>query len=375
MRTCPTGREISAIPGRIVRRGTIANVKAALAPHRLAPQRLVGEPLATPAAVVGHLGAVQSQAPDLALWAIGRRSGATLAEVEDAFNRGEFVRTHVLRPTWHHVLTADLPDLLELTASRIRQAMATNNRRDGLGPGIIERWAALAVEAVRTHGPLTRLDVEQHLVEAGFQRQGNSLAHVMIEAELTGEIHNGPLRGRQHTYQAADLPRSHRTPDERLAWIAHTYGRGHGPFRAKDLAWWSNLTLTQARLAIELADLPTVELAGETHHLVEPLNDVAVPRAMLLPCFDEYISYARDSEDYTLVGDNVGIVLRASGLLFIDGALAGSWTRSVTKPDVAIEVTPLTPVKRPVLAEIEVEAERFGAFVDRPVRLVVHALG
>jgi hypothetical protein len=345
----PTGRETSAIPGRIVRRGTIANVKAALAPHRLAPQRLVGEPLATPAAVVGHLGAVQSQAPDLALWAIGRRSAATLAEVEDAFNRGDFVRTHVLRPTWHHVLTSDLPDLLELTASRIRQAMANNNRRDGLGPGIIERWAALAIEAVRTHGPLTRLDVEQHLVEAGFQRQGNSLAHVMIEAELTGEIHNGPLRGRQHTYQAADLPPSCRTPDERLAWIAHTYGRGHGPFRAKDLAWWSNL--------------------------VEPLKDVAVPRALLLPCFDEYISYARDSEDYTLVGDNVGIVLRASGLLFVDGALAGSWTRSVTKADVAIEVTPLTPVKRPVLAEIEVEAERFGAFVDRPVRLVVHALG
>jgi hypothetical protein len=336
---------------------------------------LVGETLASPAAVIGHLGAVQSQAPDLALWAIGRRSGATLADVEDAFDRGDFVRTHVLRPTWHHVLKADLRDLIELTAPRIRQAMATNNRRDGLGPGVIERWAAMAVDAVRAHGPLTRLEVEQHLIEAGFQRRGNSLAHVMIEAELSGEIHSGPVRGRQQTYQATDLPPSRRTPDERLAWIADTYGRGHGPFRAKDLAWWTTLTLTDARRAIELADLPTAELAGEAYHLVEPLTDVAVPRAMLLPCFDEYISYARDPEDYALVGDNVGIVLRSSGLLFVDGALAGSWTRSVTKPDVAIEVTPLTPVKRPVLAEVEVEAERFGAFVDRPVRLVVHALG
>lgn len=350
-------------------------MKSALAAHRLRAQRLVGEPLASPAAVVGHLGAVQSQMPDMALWAIGRRCGATLSEVEDVFARAEFVRTHVLRPTWHDVLPADLRDLLEVTAPRIRQASASNSRRDGLTPDSIERWAFVAIDAIRAYGPLTRVAVEKHLVESGFARVGNSLAHVMIEAELTGEIHSGPMQGKQHTYIAARLPASRRTPDERLAWLARTYGRGHGPFRDKDLAWWTTLTLMQARHAIELAELEPVELAGETHYTVEPLTEVAVPRALLLPAFDEYISYARDADDFSLVGGEVGMIMRTTGLLFVDGALSGSWTRAIKAERVTIEVTPTRPVTRPVHTAIDAEAERFGAFVNRPTTCVVHGLG
>jgi len=338
-------------------------------------QRLVGEPLASPASVVGHLGAVQSQMPDMALWAIGRRCDATLADVEAAFARGDFIRTHVLRPTWHDVLSSDLRDLIELTAPRIRQASATNSRRDGLTAKSIEHWAHLAIEAIRAHGPLTRPQVEDHLAEAGFARVGNSLAHVMIEAELTGEIHSGPVRGKQHTYVAADLPPSRRTPDERLGWLAHTYGRGHGPFRAKDLAWWATLTLRQARQAIALAELQPLELAGEVHYTTQPLDEVPVPRALLLPAFDEYISYARDADDFALVDGQVGMIMRTTGLLFVDGGLSGSWTRSITTRQVTVEVTPTTPIARPVSTVIEAEAQRFGAFVNRPVSCVTHALG
>ena len=348
-------------------------VKPALSAYRLRAQRLVGAPEDSPADVVDHLGAVQSQLPDMALWAIGRRSGATLADVEAAFARGDFVRTHVLRPTWHDVLAADLPDLIEITAPRIRQAMASNNRRDGLTPTRLTAQADLAIEAIRSSGPLTRREVEAHLVDAGYVRQGNSMAHVMIEAELTGAIHSGPIRGKQHTYVSADLPPSRRTPDERLAWIARTYGRGHGPFRDKDLAWWATLTLTQARRAIELAELEPVELYGEVHHLAEPLDEIEVPRVLLLANFDEYISYARDPDDYALIDGDVGMFMRATGLLFIDGAVAGSWTRSLTTSEARVEVTPGSSLSRAVRSDIEAEAERFGAFVQRPVDVHIHA--
>jgi hypothetical protein len=347
-------------------------VKAALTRHRVLSQRLVGTPLGSPAAVVGHLGAVQAQLHDMALWGIGRRSGATLVEVSAAFDSGEFVRTHVLRPTWHHVLRADLTDLLELTAPRIRQAMASNNRRDGLTPESIRAQADLAVEAIHADGPLTRPEVEALLTQAGFERHGNSMAHVMIEAELTGQIHSGQLRGKQHTYVAADLPPSHRTPDERLAWLARMYGRGHGPFRVKDLAWWTSLTLSQARRAIDLAELEPIELAEETHYLVEPLDDADVPPALLLPAFDEYISYARDPGDYALVDGEVGIVMRAGGLLFVRGALAGTWTRAIGPSEARISVSPrvqLTDVQR---SEIDAETYRFGAFVERAIDLEIN---
>lgn len=350
-------------PGRMV------PMKAELARHRLLAQRLVGESLDDPVAVVEHLGAVQSQLHDMSLWGIGRRSNTTATEVSAAFDRGDFVRTHILRPTWHHVLPSDLTDLIELTAPRIRQAMSSNNRRDGLDRAAIEHWAAVAIDAIRDRGPLTRAEVEVMLTDAGFVRQGNSMAHVMAEAELTGQIHSGPVRGKSHTYIGASLPPSRRTPDERLGWIARMYGRGHGPFRAKDLAWWTSLTLTQARRAIELADLEPVDLAGETHFLVEPLTTVEVPEALLLPCFDEYISYARDPDDYAQVGGEAGLIMRSSGLLFVDGALAGTWTRAIGASDVRITVEPkvsLTPKQR---EEIDAETYRYGAFVERAVDL------
>lgn len=194
----------------------------------------------------------------------------------------------------------------------------------------------------------------------------------MIEAELSGLIHSGPLKGKNHTYLAANLPPSRRTPDERLAWIARTYGRGHGPFRAKDLAWWTSLTLTQSRRAIELAELEPIELAGELHHQVEPLTDVEVPPALLLSAFDEYISYSRDPDDYALVDGEVGLVMRAGGLFFLHGALAGTWTRTIGPSEARIEVSTKVSLTRSMRTEIDAETYRFGAFVERAIDLKIN---
>ena len=318
--------------------------------------------------MVGHLGAVQSQLHDMSLWAIGRRCDATLAEVEEAFAGGAFVRTHVLRPTWHHVLHADLRDLLEVTAPRVHQVMASGNRSLGLTPLASEHWAGLAIEAIRAEGPRRRPPIEAPLTEAGFVRVGNSMAHVMIEAELTGEIHSGPLRGKHHTYVAASLPASRRTPDERLAWLARTYTRGHGPLTPQDLAWWSTLTVTQARRAFELGELEPID--GELF-AAEPVAEVDVPAAMLLANFDEAISYTRSPEDYAGIDGDVGAFLRATGLLFTDGALAGSWTRKVGARSAVVTVTDGRPLDRRALAALDVEAERYGRFLGVPVELVV----
>ncbi len=347
-------------------------MRASLASVRLGPQHLVGPPLADPAAVVGHLGAVQSQLHDMSLWAVGRRCGATLAEVEGAFAIGDFVRTHVLRPTWHHVLRSDLRDLLEVTAPRVRKATASHARRDGLTSEAHAHWSALALEAVRSGGPLTRPEVEARLAEEGFERVGNSMAHVMIEAELTGEIHSGAPRGKQQTYVAASLPASRRTPDERLGWLARTYAQGHGPVTPGDLSGWAGLTLTQSRRAFELGGLePVAGLAGDGLFAVSPVREVEVPAAALLSAFDEFISYVRAPEDYAGVDGDIGTVLRSAGLLFVDGGLAGSWVRKVGTSDATVTVLPRRPLTPGSVAALEAEVERYGRFVGVPTALVI----
>ena len=92
----------------------------AIVRRRLAAQRLAGEPLAGAAAVVRWLGAVQAQEFAEAKWSLAERSrDRTDAAVEAAFARGEFIRTHVLRPTWHFVARDDVRWMLRLTRPRV----------------------------------------------------------------------------------------------------------------------------------------------------------------------------------------------------------------------------------------------------------------
>ncbi|QAY70790.1 winged helix DNA-binding domain-containing protein [Xylanimonas protaetiae] len=349
-------------------------MKSSLVAYRLRAQRLAGDPLPDGAAAVGHLGAVQSQLHDMALWALSGRTGRTRAELAAEFDAGAFVRTHVLRPTWHHVLATDLPDLLALTAERVRRTMDTGANPSGLTPAERHAAADVAVAAVRAEGPVTRAEVTARLVEAGLAGPGGAwtsvpLAFVLLEAELRGAVGSGPMRGKQHTYRPLDLPPSSRTPDERLARLATTYVRGHGPARPEDLAWWASLPITVARRAFAQAGLRPVTLAGVDLFTLDDGEPAAddVPAAMLLANYDELISYRRDPGDWGAQGTDA--VLRAQGLVLLDGALAGSWTRAETAKGVTVAVTaPGRPTRR-VRAALEAEAERYGRFVGAPATL------
>ncbi|HXO84536.1 MAG TPA: crosslink repair DNA glycosylase YcaQ family protein, partial [Gemmatimonadales bacterium] len=104
-----------------------------IARRRFASQHLIAPTLRSAVEVVRALGAVQAQDYPNAKWAIGQRTtGLIDADIEQAFARGEILRTHVLRPTWHFVLPADARWMLELTAPRVKTAMASYDRKLGL---------------------------------------------------------------------------------------------------------------------------------------------------------------------------------------------------------------------------------------------------
>src|SRR4051812_50175429 len=85
--------------------------------RRLENQRVTSAPLRDAAAVVGWLGAVQAQDYAAGKWALGLRSrGGQDAQVEQALDAREILRTHRLRPTRHFVLAGDIRWMLPLTA-------------------------------------------------------------------------------------------------------------------------------------------------------------------------------------------------------------------------------------------------------------------
>ena len=76
--------------------------------QRLANQHLNTPTLNMPVDVVSWFGAVQAQEYHYAKWALGLRlNGLTENDVQQAFNDGKILRTHVMRPTWHFVSPKD----------------------------------------------------------------------------------------------------------------------------------------------------------------------------------------------------------------------------------------------------------------------------
>src|SRR5262245_66599205 len=92
-------------------------VKVDLVRERLRNQKLLQSAFRRADEAVAWLGAVQSQEYAGAKWALGQRAlGLTDADVDEAFNQGTILRTHVLRPTWHFAARADIRWLLALSA-------------------------------------------------------------------------------------------------------------------------------------------------------------------------------------------------------------------------------------------------------------------
>jgi len=218
-----------------------------LARQRLEQQRLSGAPYARPEQVVEGLLAVQSQDYLGAKWALAQRTvGGDDAAVQKAFQEGRFLRTHVLRPTWHFVAPRDIRWLLALTAPRVHALNAYYYRKHGLDAASVKRSNARIVKALSSGTHLTREELGQVLAVGKTALSGERLAYFIMRAELDALICSGAMRGKRHTYALLEervAPAETLARDEALARIARWYVIGHGPAQARDLAWWSGLSV------------------------------------------------------------------------------------------------------------------------------------
>ena len=154
--------------------------------------------------MVDLLTCVQAQEFGHALWSLGMRcAGTTHAEIVAAFDAGDLLRTHLLRPTWHLVAAADLGWILAATSDRVHQRTpACTGRRARCrhgGPNddlLVEMLAG----GRSSPGRRSASDWRRRGVEAPV---GMRLSYLVMRAELDGLIVSGPLRGKQHTYALA----------------------------------------------------------------------------------------------------------------------------------------------------------------------------
>src|SRR6266700_1288942 len=112
--------------------------------YRLSRQQLAAPSFTHAAGLVNWMGCIQAQDFAGAKWAIGNRiKDITEAAIENDFNEGRFLRTHVLRPTWHFVAPEDIRWMLQLTAPRIKAFNKNLHRNLDITAAVLKRSTAL----------------------------------------------------------------------------------------------------------------------------------------------------------------------------------------------------------------------------------------
>jgi Winged helix DNA-binding domain len=354
-------------------------------PHRrLHNLRLEGAPLRAPEDAVGWLCAVQSQDFAAAKWSLAQRTGGVGdADLDRAFAAGAILRTHVLRPTWHFVLPADIRWLLELTAPRVHALSAYQYRQLGLDEDVFQRSNALLADALAGGVHLTRKQLGAVLERGGVALGGFRLAYLLMNAELRGVVCSGAPHGRQQTYALLEErapPAEPRTREEALAELTLRYFTSHGPATVKDFGWWSSLTaadirrgleLVGSRLRQEVVDGVAYWSAGSA-----PPPSPASPTVHLLQGYDEYlVGYSQSKSLLNLAGRAL-IQDRPvfNGVAILDGQVAGHWKRTVGRGGVAFAVALYEPFDDAQAKALQAAADRQGEFLGVPATVATTAI-
>lgn len=345
--------------------------------QRLANQQLFGSRFQQAADLVRWFGAIQSQEYAMAKWAVGVRvSGIDDATVEQAFNDGQILRTHVLRPTWHFVAPGDIRWMLALSAPRVRAASAYMHRQVGLDDAMFRRSNAAIARALRGGQQLTRAALQRELEHAGIIAHGTKLVYLLMHAELDGLICSGARQERQFTYALLEERVPKAPPldrDTALIELARRYYRSRGPATKKDFAWWSGLTMKDASAAT--AGLGTEfsrdNIDGREHFFPTVASmSRKRPTPVLLPEFDEYgIAYQDRTALFGPPGSQREKLSPASAYsqtIIVDGRIIGHWRRTEARGSMGLEFALRTPLPSRVHREIISAAERYAAFLGRP---------
>ncbi|GHT24488.1 hypothetical protein AGMMS4957_17590 [Bacteroidia bacterium] len=288
------------------------------------------------------MGAMQAQDYAMAKWAIGvRLPGSTERMVEEAFNRGEILRTHVMRPTWHFVVPEDLRGMLLLSAERIKSSSRSRDRDLGITEALYDKSNQAIRKALEGGKHLTRKELSDELERANIAVDSSRLYHFLMRAEVDAIVCSGAMRGKEHTYALLD----ERTPtssavskEEALAKLTQRYFRSHSPATLSDFVWWSGLSQTEAKRGLEAtkADFCAEEIDGRTYWVPTTFKEGVNPKksVLLLPAFDEYI-IAYTDRTAVLPAQNLSKAISSNGVfrpvIVADGQVIGLWKKSPSK--------------------------------------------
>ncbi|MGH3367580.1 MAG: winged helix DNA-binding domain-containing protein [Nocardioidaceae bacterium] len=287
--------------------------------------------------VMGRLTASQAQDLLPGKWSIAQRvaEGSSDVQLDACIDRGDLLRTHLLRPTWHFVAPQDIRWLLRATAPRVHQLNAYYNRSLGVDDSVAAVVRRVLETALAGGRHRTRTDLAEELRRAGVESPaGPRLAYLLMRAELDAVICSGSRQRGQQTYALLDerAPEpDDRTRDEALTELARRYFRSRGPATDKDLARWASLTVAEAQRArAACGNLEGIDLDGRTYWVADGQQppETKTLTVDLVQAYDECVMSYSQSKDVLSAGPVGDAGPPPSGFfhaLLVDGRLVGHW--------------------------------------------------
>ena len=357
--------------------------------RRLVSQALTGALGGNPAHVVDRLLAVQAQDLRWAKWAVAVRApGTTSADVDRLIDSGRIVRSWPMRGTLHLVPARELGWMLELTTPRLWAGSTTRRRDLGLDETTIEQARDVALAVLSGGREMSRAAFLAELTDHGISTAGQRGYHLIWHLAQSGTLCWGRQLDAQQMLVLLDewVPRPRRLErDEALGEFLLRYLAGHGPAQLTDFAWWSQLTMADAKtaLAVAGAQLTGLDVDG-VRHLLPAADDVApVPRAapgrggdavLALPGFDEHLLGYRD-RSFAIEPENLTRVVPGKNGIFLPtlvrgGRVVGTWRRDWQPRLITVEPRPFSPLSAAAARSADRSLHEYAVFLNREVRVL-----
>ena len=336
--------------------------------QRLFNQQIAATKFTKPGEMVSYMTAMQSQVWEMAKWAIGLRlPGCTNDDVEAAFNKGDILRTHLMRPTWHFVTPADIRWLLALTAPRVNAFNAPYYKKMELDETVFKKAHKVFVRTLQGEKQLDRNEIKKELEKNKIETNDLRFMLLLMQAELSGLICSGPRKGKQFTYALLDERAPATKPfsrDEALAELVKRYFITRGPATVQDFAWWSGLTIKDAKegLAANRPLFNFEKLNGTEYIFKHNLFELKKSHqsTFLLPDYDEYgISY----KDRSILSDpkyKTSDETRSIHVVIIDGVAGGTWEKDIKSKEVKIHF--FTSLNKSKLTAMKKATKNYASF-------------
>ncbi len=347
---------------------------------RLISQGIVNPRHSTPEAVVAHLGAIQAQDYQGALWSIGLRiPGSTRTDVERAIADRTIIRTWPMRGTLHFVPAVDARWMLELLAARVIKSSAGRHRQLALDEAAFTRSRAILTKALERDAVLTRPAIFATLDAGGISPTGQRGIHILQQLCMERMLCYGPHAEKHPTFVLFDeWIRNSRQLDREaaLATVATRFFASHGPATMRDFVGWTGLTVADAKLGVYLAQSSLERMLtpeGEYWMANERSPESHEPRAHLLPGFDEFMLGYKDRSAALAPKFANRIVPGANGVflstLVLDGQVCGTWRRAARAKSVEIEAEPFARISAATRKTFAAPMARYAQFLGVPVSM------